>query len=84
MFTLTGALPTAERETFSHMVDRTADVTTIVQQIRLCRLKLGSALNRLENYQPNEPEIERIREHVDDISNEIRLLITSLQRMMGH
>ena len=84
MFTLTGALPTAERETFSHMVDRAADVNTLVQQIRLCRLKLGSALNRLESHQPNDAEVERIREHVDDISNEIRLLITSLQRMTGH
>jgi hypothetical protein len=84
MLTLTGALPTAEREAFSHMVERTTDVNTIAQQIRLCRLKLGSALNRLESYQPNDAEVERIGEHVDDISNEIRLLITSLQRMMGH
>ena len=84
MSSLIGALPTAERETFSHMVDRTTDVNAIVQQIRLCRLKLGSALNRLENYEPNDAEVERIREHLDDISNEIQLFITSLQRMMGN
>jgi hypothetical protein len=82
MTTLIGALPAAERETFIHMLDRTADVSTIAQQIRLCRLKLGSALNRLESSELHEREIELIREHVDDISNEIRLLIASLPRMM--
>jgi hypothetical protein len=81
MSTFTGALPTAERETFSVMVNRKTDVDTIVQQIRLCRLKLGSALNRLESYEPSSEEIKRIGEHVDDISNEIQLLIASLQRM---
>jgi hypothetical protein len=84
MFIVTGALPAAERETFSQMVDHKTDLETIVQQIRLCRLKLGSALNRLESYQPTPEETELIREHTDDISNDIRLLITALQRMMGH
>jgi hypothetical protein len=66
------------------MVDNKTDVETIVQQIRLCRLKLGSALNRLENHQPSHEEMELIRDHTDDISNDIRLLITTLQQMMCH
>ena len=83
MPTLPGSFQ-SQRETFSLMVDRKTDIETLVQQIRLCRLKLGAALNRLDNFAPNAQEAEEIRDCSDDILCEINILITALQRMQGH
>ena len=52
----------SQREMFSLMVDRKTDIETLVQLIRLCRLKLGAALSRLESYQLSPQEAEVIHD----------------------
>src|SRR5262245_34426371 len=65
------------------MEERQPDISTIVQQIRLCRLKLGSVLNRLENFEPEPVALELLRDCADDVSNEVRVLVETLQRLMS-
>jgi hypothetical protein len=74
----------AIRPIFDVMVERQPDVFTIVQQIRLCRLKLGSVLNRLENFEPGPEALESLRDCSDDVTHEVRVLVETLQRLMGH
>jgi len=73
-------LPETDVEIFAQMVDRKANVVSIVQQIRLCRLKLGSVLNRLENYQLGPDALKQVGDRMDEVSNEIRLLTETIQR----
>ena len=84
MAILKGSLRVADLDGFSHMVDPKTDLITIIQQVRLCRMKLGAALNRLEDYKAGSRELEQIREHTDAISDEIQFLINTLQRLMDH
>ncbi len=66
------------------MVERQANSDTIIQKIRLSRLKLSSVLNRLENHELGPTKLKLVGDRTDEVSNEIRLLVETIQRMMGH
>jgi hypothetical protein len=59
-------------------------VDTVIQKVRLCRLKLSSVLNRLENHELRPKELKLIDDRTEEVSNEIRLLVETIQRLMGH
>ena len=69
---------------FTEMVDRHADLETTRQLVRLCRLKLGSVLHRLESPNLDADGLNLVRDRVDDVDNEIRLLIETVQRVMDN
>ncbi len=77
-------IPTFELDSsvFTEMVDRHADLEATRQLVRLCRLKLGAVLHRLEKPAIERDALNLIRDRVDDVDNEIRLLIDTIQRLM--
>ena len=72
----------ADANFFTQMVERQNDLQTVTHKVRLCRLKLGAVLNRLENYHLEPDALKLVGDRTDEISNEIRLLIESLQRLL--
>ena len=75
-------LPATDTHFFTQMVERQTDLQTVTQKVRLCRLKLGAVLNRLENYKLEPDALKLVNDRTDEISNEIRLLIEMLQRLL--
>jgi hypothetical protein len=66
----------------AHMVEHDATLQSVVEQLRLCRLKLGSVLERLESLQLNKDDLEGIRGQSECITFEIDGLVVLLRHVM--
>jgi hypothetical protein len=67
---------------FAPMIEQQFDLESILQQIRLSRLKLGSVLERLENFEPGAEAMNQLQDHADGVAIEIQLFIETLRQLM--
>jgi hypothetical protein len=75
-------LPESDAEILTQMVERQTDLHALLQKVRLCRLKLGAVLNRLEMDKLNPDELKLMEERTDEVSNDIRILVETIQWLM--
>jgi hypothetical protein len=65
------------------MLDNPPNLKTVVQKIRLSRLKLGSLLERFESFEPGQPALEALNNHADSIDFEIDAFVEAACKLMG-
>jgi hypothetical protein len=56
---------------------------SILQLIRLSRIKLGCVLDQLENFEPSPNALEQLHSHAENITCEIDALLRSTQQFLG-
>ena len=69
-------------DVITSIISRKYDVQTLVEDIRLTRIRLGTALERLENFVPDNGALDELRYHAESVAIETRYLNESLRRMM--
>ena len=65
------------------MANNTSDKLLILQTIRVSRMKLGCALEQLENFEPGANALEQLYDHAENVAAEIDALIRTTQQFMG-
>lgn len=65
------------------MEDRHSDLPSLLQQVRMMRLKLGCILDRLEAFEPGREAFEQLLNHTDYIAAEVDSLDETVQQFMG-
>jgi hypothetical protein len=65
------------------MVNNAPNKLSVFQLIRVSRIKLGSALERLENFEPSPTALDQLHEHAENIACEIDALVRSIQQFTG-
>ncbi|HEX4416156.1 MAG TPA: hypothetical protein VH107_21165 [Lacipirellulaceae bacterium] len=61
-----------------------ATLESIMEQLRLARMKLGSILNRLDDLQLNSEDLDGIRGQAECITCEIDGLVVLIRAMLEH
>jgi hypothetical protein len=67
----------------TRIISQKYDVQTLVEDIRLTRIRLGTALERLEDFVPDQDGLDELRYHAESVAIETQHLNESLRRMMG-
>jgi hypothetical protein len=65
------------------IISQKYDVQTLLKDIRLTRIRLGTALERLENFVPDQDGLDELRYHAESVAIETQHLNESLRRIMG-
>ena len=65
----------------TRMVERPTDIQSVIQQIRLSRLKLGSASDRLEHFEPDSNALALLSDHTVNVTLEIDILVETIQQL---
>jgi hypothetical protein len=65
------------------MLDNPPNIQSIVQQVRLSRMKLGSVLERIEAIEPSPVALEELDIHAENVGLEIDALIDTLDKLMS-
>jgi hypothetical protein len=65
------------------MANNAPSKLTVLQLIRLSRMKLGYALDQLENFEPAPNALEQLHDHAESIAGEIDALVRSIQQFTG-
>jgi hypothetical protein len=64
-----------------NLVNDAPNILAISRLIRVSRIKLGCALDRLENFEPAPKALGQLNEHAENILGEIDALIESIQQV---
>jgi hypothetical protein len=56
---------------------------SVLQSIRMSRIRLGCALEQLENFEPGPGAIEQLHDHAENVAAEIDALIRTTQQFVG-
>src|SRR4051812_12570991 len=67
----------------ANMLDNLPSGYLIMQRIRLSRVKLGSALERLESFEPGPVALGELQDHSENIAFQIDSLIQAICELMG-
>ena len=65
------------------MVNNAPNKLSVFQLIRVSRIKLGCALDQLENFEPAPNALEQLHGHAESIACEIDALIRTTQQFTG-
>jgi hypothetical protein len=65
------------------MVEQKSDLESVLQQLRLYRLKLGSILDQLETFEPGPEALDQLRFHSDGIGTEVDSLNDIVRQLLG-
>jgi hypothetical protein len=76
-------VPRISSDILTNMIEKPHDVQTLIEHIRLTRIKLGSVLERLENFEPGQDALGELRDYAERVAIETQLLSETLRRMMG-
>lgn len=60
-----------------------ADLESVLRELRVSRLKLGSILEQLENFEPGPAAIEQMHTCCDSIADEIDHLGDTIRQLMS-
>ena len=70
-------------DVLTNIIAKQYDAQMLVEDIRLTRIRLGTVLERLENFVPDQDAMDELRYHAESVATETQDLIDSLRRMMG-
>ena len=65
------------------MANNMSDKLSVLQSVRVSRMKLGCALEQLENFEPGANALEELYDHAENVAAEIDALIRTTQQFMG-
>lgn len=65
------------------MVNSPPNKFSVHQSIRVSRMKLGCALDQLENFEPAPSALEQLQDHAEHIAGQIDDLLRTIQQFLG-
>ena len=65
------------------MANNAPSKLSVLQLIRLSRMKLGCALDGLERFEPAPNALEQLHDHADIIAYEVDAFVRSIQQFTG-
>jgi hypothetical protein len=65
------------------MVELKKDFHSVLQQVRVLRLELGSVLDQLESFEPGPEALEKLLSQTENIAMEVDSLNDIVRQLMG-
>jgi hypothetical protein len=77
----TMASPVTMSNKFVPMLDQPVDLRSVVQKVRLSRLKLGSILERLESFERGPAALKELDNYAESLGLEIDVFVDALRKL---
>ena len=65
------------------MAEQKSDLPSVLQQVRIARLKLGNVLDQLETFEPGREALEQLLDLSDCIAADVDSLNDIVRQLMG-